>query len=730
MKNQISNSILALKQNWREDLKAGFNVSLIALPLSLGIALASGFPPIAGLFAAILGGLIVSRINGSHVTITGPAAGLIVVNLAAIEMLGQGDNVAGYRYALAAILVAGVFIVLLGFLKAGKLGDFFPTSVIHGMLAAIGVIIMVKQFFVAVAVRAHGHEFYEIIEEIPIAIRHANPEVVLITVVSLLILIFHPRVKSKIVKAIPSPLWVLIVAIPLELLMDFEHEHELIFFGEHHKVGPQLLVHIPQNILDGVVFPDFGKIATSAFWIAVTSIALVTAIESLLSALAVDSLDSEQRKTNLDKDLKGLGMGSSLSAFIGGLPVITEIVRSSANISGGARTQWSNFFHGGFLLLFVLVGGPIIDHIPLSALAAMLLFTGYRLASPKEFKHVYETGKTELIVFVFTLAMVLLTDLLIGIACGIVLNLLINVLKGAAFTELFKVEVSEKVNGNAVVISPKGALVFSNYLSLKSFFNNNSENNVVLNLKNVSMIDHTVMSHLAKIKKTFEANGHQFFLSNDEHLNPVSESPTAERRANASKFIVKTTLRDKELMHLAQQSGWSYNPGSSHTEKWESFELFKGGKLIKENNILSFKTGDQWNAIADVVFETGAELSNVRLEVTCMFIQFSAPKFILEKEQLLDKVMGIAGVSDINFDSHPKFSSAYLLKGENISAVREFFNDEVLTFLENNEGFHVESNCEGLMFYSKSKQLSIAEIKEMVQFTEGFLQCITTEISS
>jgi MFS superfamily sulfate permease-like transporter len=199
--NSIQSSIANLKEFWKDDLKAGFNVSLIALPLSLGIALGSGFPPIAGIFAAIIGGLFVSRINGSFITIVGPAAGLIVVNLSAIEVLGQGDNVAGYKYALSAIFIAGLFISLMGFIKAGKLGDFFPTSAVHGMLAAIGVIIMVKQLFVAVAVRAHGHEFYEILEEIPVAIKHANPEVVIITLVSLAILILYPKIDNKIIKA-------------------------------------------------------------------------------------------------------------------------------------------------------------------------------------------------------------------------------------------------------------------------------------------------------------------------------------------------------------------------------------------------------------------------------------------------------------------------------------------------------------------------------------------------
>lgn len=460
----------------------------------------------------------------------GAAAGLIVVNLAAVESLGQGDNAAGYRYALAAILVAGLFIMAFGWLKAGKLGDFFPHSAVHGMLAAIGVIIIVKQLFVAVAVRAHGHEFYEVMAEIPIAFRHANPEVVLIALVSLAILIVYPKLKIGLIKAIPAPIWVLAVAIPMEFLMDFEHEHEVLFLGEHHKVGPQLLVHLPENLLSGIVFPDFGKIVTSAFWISVATIALVTAIESLLSALAVDSLDPQQRKSNLNRDLVGMGAGASVAGLIGGLPMISEIVRSSANVSNGAKTQWANFFHGGFLLLFLLVGSPIIDHIPLAALAAMLIFTGYRLASPKEFKHVYEIGKSEFLVFVITLVMVLMTDLLIGIAVGIVVNMLLVVLKGATLSNLFKAKVTEQVEGDTVTLSVEGILAFTNFISFKKYVMANQDKNIVLDLANAIYIDHTVAHHLHELERVWVMRERTFHRHREDHLQPVSNHIFAERR--------------------------------------------------------------------------------------------------------------------------------------------------------------------------------------------------------
>ncbi|MFT4522930.1 MAG: MFS superfamily sulfate permease-like transporter [Bacteroidia bacterium] len=527
-----SKGFSSLKAFWKQDLRAGFNVSLIALPLSLGIAIASGFPAIAGLFAAIIGGIFVSRFNGSFVSITGPAAGLIVVNLASIDRLGLGNNALGYQYTLAAIVMAGIFISLFGLLKAGKLGDFFPTAAVHGMLAAIGVIIMVKQLFVGIAMSAHGHEFYEVMSELPGALIHANPEVAIITLVSLLILIVYPKIKVRWIKSLPGPIWVILVAIPLEFLMDFEHVHAYHFLGADHKVGPQLLVHLPDRILDGVVLPNFGKIISSAFWISVASIALVTALESLLSAIAVDSFDPENRKSNLNKDLVGVGAGSSLSGFIGGLPVISEIVRSSANASSGAKTQWSNFFHATILLLFLLVGGPIISHIPLAALAAMLIFTGFRLASPKEFKHMFKLGKTEFTVFVSTLIMVLLTDLLIGVAFGVVLNLVLNFIRSKSVKDaIILKEIHTTGISGTMTIRIRGVLVFSNYLKFKKLVQKNKDVNICVDFADCRFIDHTVMHHLHGLQKDFKNKGQSFLLANLDDLKTKSNDPLAERFA-------------------------------------------------------------------------------------------------------------------------------------------------------------------------------------------------------
>jgi MFS superfamily sulfate permease-like transporter len=726
--NAIQIGLANLKEHWKDDLKSGFNVSLIALPLSLGIALASGFPPIAGIFAAIIGGMVVSRLNGSFVTIVGPAAGLIVVNISAIEMLGQGDNVAGYKYALSAIFVAGIIITLFGFLKAGKFGDFFPTAAVHGMLAAIGIIIIVKQFFVAVAVRAHGHEFYEIMTEIPIALKHANPEVILIALVSLLILIFYPKTNNRIIRIIPAPVWVLIVAIPLEFLLDFEHEHSVIFLGEAHKVGPQLLVHLPDKLSDGFALPDFGKFLTGAFWISVTTIALVTALESVLSAIAVDSLDPMQRKTNLNKDLKALGAGSSFSSLIGGLPMISEIVRSSANVSGGGKTQWSNFFHGSFLLLFLLIGGPIINHIPLSALAAMLLFTGYRLASPKEFKHVYETGKAELVVFVITIIMVLVTDLVIGVGVGILVNLVFCLLKGTSIGNLFKVRLKEESVGSQVVLKPSGTLVFSNYLGLKKKIMSHGNTAIILDMSNLKLIDHSVMHHLHNIEKEYHVKDVDFEIINDNHLRSETNHPLS------AKIAIKSTdqyevlsLSDHQvaLAKLAVENGWGFKAEKTieNNKMLRSFHFAKKGLMHFAQNTIKGNVDHVAFEFFEIEFDADAQTKSATNIIPTVIIKSDKrlPVFTAEEESFFDKLAELSGFNDIDFENHPIFSDKFLLKGPDEEEIRKFFTADLIGLLESHPKFHFESDGKTIMIYRFDGKDDIASLKELIEFCKSLI---------
>lgn len=478
------------------DLRAGFSVFLLALPLCLGIAIASNFPPIAGIFTAIVGGLISSFLGSSRLTIKGPAAGLIVIALGAVNELGGGDPILGYKRALAVGVVAALLQILIALFKMAKVAEIMPPSVIHGMLAAIGVIIIVKQSTVFLGVSPHAKSPLGLIAELPQNLMNVNPSIGIIGLLSFLVVIFWPKIKK--LNAIPASIIVLVVAIPLSYVFDMSHQHIYSYLGHDFQIGPNYLINLPGELLKAITFPDFSVVFSGTSIKYIIMFALVGSIESLLTVCAVDNLDPERKKSDLNKDLIATAIGNLISAFIGGLPMISEIVRSKANIDYEAKSKYSNFFHGLFLLLSIIIIPGLIRHIPLTALAALLIYTGLRLASPHEFIKTYKIGRDQLMLFVTTLLVTLFTDLLLGVAVGLILKVLLHLIRGAKLADFFKLDYKSEVNGDTTQISIQGALVFSNFLTLKSLIQAEIEKGqkVVLDLNQSRLIDHTIQEKL------------------------------------------------------------------------------------------------------------------------------------------------------------------------------------------------------------------------------------------
>ncbi len=535
----------------KHDLVAGFLVFLVALPLCLGISLASGFPPLAGVFTAIVGAFVAPLISNSELTIKGPAAGLIVIVLGCIESFGgdgvvdgwSADDQLAYRATIAVCVIAAILQILFGFFRAGILGDFFPMAAVHGMLAAIGVIIIAKQIPVALGVDEQG-EPLELLSEIPEFIEEANPAIALIGVLSVLIMFLWPVIAKR-VKAlamIPSPVVVLAVAIPLGLAFDLLHEHSYALLDHDYELGQQFLVQMPDQIFGmfkEIETPDFTALTKPVAWKWVLMFFMIGSLESILSAKAVDLLDPWKRKSSMDRDIVAVGVGNLAVAMLGGLPMISEIVRSKANIDNGARTRFANMWHGLFLLVCVAFIPMLLHLIPLAALAGMLIYTGFRLAHPKEFINVYRIGKEQLLIFVCTLIAVLATDLLIGIAIGIGLKILIHVSRGVPLKSLFRPTMTvDDVDGQTVMLSVGDSAIFSNWIPLRRQIEQAGlleGKNVILNMSGTKMVDHSVMEKLHDMEQEFAIQGLTLTINGLEgHVSATDHYLAARHRGLAS----------------------------------------------------------------------------------------------------------------------------------------------------------------------------------------------------
>jgi MFS superfamily sulfate permease-like transporter len=503
----------------KPDLSAGFSVALVALPLSIGIALASGAPASAGIISAVIGGLIGSWMGGGNVTVNGPAAGLIVIVLDAILTLGKGNTLQGIKGMLAASVVAGALQVAFGALKLGRKGTSFPTSVIHGMMAAIGLIIVAKQAHMLLGYTPESKNPMMLFAEIPHAVMNMNPLVFTVGFISLAFLVVWSKLKTPWTKKVPAPLLTIVLGSGLAA-----------YFGFSGKT----LLQIPGDFSQWIIFPDFSVMTSFAGWKAAITLALVASLETILSASAVDKMDTQHRKSDLDRDLLSKGVCNMVSASIGGLPMIAEIVRSSANISYGAKTWRSNFIHSAVILGLVLCVPQALSLIPLASLAAILLMVGSRLGNPTHFTHALKVGKDNLVGFVVTLVVTLSVDLLVGIFVGAFAQFAVEMFMGLNFRQLLHPIFGVKEKEASADIKIESALTFSNFTDVKEVILShlNSGRSINLDLTQCQYIDHDVMELLEDLKASFIEK--KLFLSislSEKHYALGRESSSALKKA-------------------------------------------------------------------------------------------------------------------------------------------------------------------------------------------------------
>jgi MFS superfamily sulfate permease-like transporter len=487
--------------NLKSDFASGLVVFLVALPLCLGIAMASGAPLFSGIISGIIGGIVVGYFSTSHISVSGPAAGLTAIVLTAITDLGAFD------IFLTAVFIAGLLQLILGFAKAGSISNYFPTNVIEGMLAGIGIIIILKQLPHAFGYdsdfegdqafsQTDGSNTFSALFSIFDYIQIGS---IVITLVSMVILISWDKVPFlKKLKLVPGAL----IAVALGVILN----EIFIATGSALTIGKEHLVSLPvpssfEEFKAIIVTPNLSGVMNPKVWVVALTIAIVASIETLLSIEASDRMDVQKRYTDTNKELKAQGIGNMVSSLLGGLPLTSVIVRSSANSNSGARSKMSTIIHGVLLLVSVLAIPVILNKIPLATLAAILILVGYKLAKPATFIHFWEKGKYQFVPFIATLLAVVFLDLLKGVTLGIIISI-IFVLKGNLKRAYF-FRKEQYADGDVIHIDLAQEVSFLNKAAIKQTLNHLPENSkVIIDAKDTVYIAHDILDLIYEFKTT------------------------------------------------------------------------------------------------------------------------------------------------------------------------------------------------------------------------------------
>ncbi|MFH4969289.1 SulP family inorganic anion transporter [Gaetbulibacter sp. M240] len=707
-----------------QNIFSGFVVSLIALPLGLGLAMASEAPPIAGIISAVMGGLIVSVLGGSHVTIAGLGNGLVGVLLVAVATLGLQNT-------YMAVVCSGVLVMCLGFLRMGTLSDFFPSSAIQGMLAAIGLIILGKQFHIMFGNKIQRDTALEYLLAIPStlqkAINHETEGLVYAAVVgliSLAIMVFYAKIRNKYLQLVPAPMWIVLLSIL------FSYYFELVL-KQPNPISPEyMLTGIPpvKNIISDIHTPKFDALGRLDFWSSVLALTLIASIESLLSIKAVDKLDPEKRRSNANKDLKALGLASVGSGLLGGLNVVAVIARSSVNVNNGATNRSSNFFHAVFLVLFIVLFSTQLKHISLPALMAILVYTGYKLASPKVVGKIFSIGKEQVIIFFVTLFTTLIIGLITGIFAGVLTTLIIhffvNRSMGLFLRNVLKPNVlmyREPDNELTYYVSVKHFCSFLNYYRLKKQLDAVPENqDVIVDFSLCAFVDHTVMENMNDFQELFVKRGGHFEVVGLDLHDANSFHPFALRRLLPVPHIIKKspTKRQKNIQNFANRYDLIYK--SKKIKSFDflmDFQFFKTKEINHIYNVISHR--ELPLKLFDIEFSEGEFIAKGMGRITMFYIELGRPipEFTLNKEGFLERIAAFSGYhQDIDVEHHEDFSERFHLYGSNKKEVVALFNADLIHFFESNPYYHVESNGNALLLFSKERVAGMKELKALFDY--------------
>lgn len=730
MMEKPQNGIRGLR-HWRYDLGAGLQVALVSLPLSLGIAVASGAPPVTGVISAIIAGLIFPFLGGAYVTISGPAAGLAPALFAGMLTLGGGDLAAGYPLLLVAICLTGLVQVVLSVFKAGKfVAMFLPVTVVEAMLAAIGLMIIIKQVPALLgSLVPPAKSMVAAISGLPGHFQHIAPEIFVIGALCSFLMFYLNRTRHTWMRRVPPPLLVAAVGIALGYLFDLDAKY---------------LIKMPEDILaGGITLPAFGEVwSRPELWggvlVVVITLTLIDGIESLATIAAVDKIDPYQRRSHPNITLRAMGISNMCSSIVGGLTIIPGGIKSRANIDAGGRTLWANFYNAVFLILFLFFAKDLISRIPLAAIGAILIYVGWRLCEYKVFTKTFAIGRDQIVIFVFTILAVLATDLLKGILLGVAAEILMLVYlltpslrfiltgrltfrQSLAFlsTSLFglfrspviKIKRKEE-DGRMHCQVSLSSLVCFNLLSLERMLSAMPADAglTIVVTESGRIIDHTAMEYLHQLQEEYLRDGRPFALRGMEHFQQFTSHSLSARMRDVKLVREKAalSLHEQEMADAAGRLGFHFSPATAGILNVHDLIYLRRGANRQESNVMTgshdgceVRIFDYSHTSApDYYAEYRHTLALLRPEGAAL------PNLAITPGDYLERYL--VEYQEVEVAQPKEFARHYKVYAENPERACAFITDEVVKHFCEYPGFYLEIRNNAVLVFRPGRDLEPA----------------------
>lgn len=709
-----------LLKYWQTDILAGLWVFMLSLPLCLGISFASGFPAFSGLITAFIGGILITFTSGAPLTVKGPGISMIAVILFAVENLSPYPSTA-IQYTLAIIVLAGLIQLVLGIFNLGSFHSILPESVIYGVITAIAIIISVHQIhflFGATPLYKDKHIIFLFLE-IPKSIYNANSHITSISCISLLVLIFPSILQYEFSRGIPGVFIVLWLGILLSI---------------YFHLPDKYLLNAPSDLSKAFIFPNFSVITS---WMSIEYILIIVILgifESLINTKSIEVLDLYRRKTHPNQELISLGIGNILSGFLGGVPMMVTMIKSSFNIYQGANTRWASFFQSIFLIISTILFLQLFRFIPKATLAIIILYTTYRLNSPKLFKSIKDIGNEQIIIYLFTITITLIFGILAGMLGGLLITFIIYLILGAPLVTLFntKTQVS-KISKHKIKIDIYGAALASNYLSIrKHLYKASKSKRLIIDLSNTKLVDHSFLELIYYFAYLQDLNDGEMELQGLKEHVPLSKHPLStlkKRKANKLKqYYSNLSERQLDLQAIAAVNNTVLETNLTYDGVvLQGFSFAYGYEIrYRENKFMKFYRNNTLE-FSDVFLSKGIRMSEQSHKLSVILVtvlEIPIPDFTLTKEGFVDKVFQSLGYEDIDFVEFPRFSEIFLLNGENKQTIKTFFTKELIKFLEQNSSLSIEAKSNRLLIYRDKHLMNQVELEDVIYFTENLLNII------